>query len=189
MSEKIINPWTEKINNIDYNVFIKIAYTNGKLSLTGVVGPYRSGNCAGSCGQIIMDFKEYDNRGFMSLDDITPATGWDRAMIKTLLDIWDKWHLNDMQSACEHQRALGWTYEDHRGMYVEKHKKHPRYLIDEYDNGEDHDLYIIFDEFKGHLCPVCGYSIGSAWLFEPVPDDVITQLSNMPDTTIRPAWV
>jgi len=27
-----------------------------------------------------------------------------------------KWHLNDMKSTCEHQEALGWTYDTHGGQ-------------------------------------------------------------------------
>lgn len=38
-------------------------------------------------------------------------------------------------------------------------------------------------------CPVCGYKYGSAWLFEPVPEDVLLWLSALPETTVTPAWV
>lgn len=31
-----------------------------------------------------------------------------------LIALWDRWHLNDMQAGCDHQRALGWTlYDEH----------------------------------------------------------------------------
>lgn len=38
-------------------------------------------------------------------------------------------------------------------------------------------------------CETCGYSYGSAWLFEPVPDDVLEWLIALPDTDKTPAWV
>lgn len=38
-------------------------------------------------------------------------------------------------------------------------------------------------------CPVCGYKYGSSWLTEEVPDDIIEWLSNLPDTTVEPAWI
>lgn len=41
----------------------------------------------------------------------------------------------------------------------------------------------------GKPCPVCGYEYGSSWLTEEVPEDVIEWLSNLPDTTVEPAWI
>lgn len=143
------------------SLYARIKFDGTNLSITGVVGPMKNGNAKGGCGQIIMDFKEYDDRGFMSLSDIDPAPAWNAEMIKRFFDTWDEWHLNDMQSACEHQRALGWKYDDH------------------------HDP----KTFKGELCPVCGYSIGSAWLLKDVPQDVIDFLKGLPDTDEKPAWV
>jgi hypothetical protein len=67
-----------------------------RLSITGVEGPRKGGHAAGSCGQI---------EGHLGDGaDIHPATGWDRAKIARFLDIWRRWHLNDMRAACEHQR-------------------------------------------------------------------------------------
>jgi len=87
------------------SIFCKISYKNGKLSISGVEGPMRNGNARGSCGQIIMGFKEFDDRGYKSLNDIEPAEGWTPELIKQFFDVWDVWHLNDMQAGCEHQRA------------------------------------------------------------------------------------
>jgi len=43
--------------------FIKVEYTtDGRLSISGVESPRQSGNCLGSCGQILMSYKEYDDR-------------------------------------------------------------------------------------------------------------------------------
>jgi hypothetical protein len=42
------------------------------------------------------------------------APPWDEASVLALLDLWDRWHLNDMRVGCEHQRALGWrSYDAH----------------------------------------------------------------------------
>lgn len=38
-------------------------------------------------------------------------------------------------------------------------------------------------------CPICGYKYGSSWKTEEVPQDVINWLFNLPEATIRPAWV
>lgn len=32
---------------------------------------------------------------------------------RALVELWDRWHLNGMRSACAHQRALGWTCDTH----------------------------------------------------------------------------
>lgn len=36
-----------------------------------------------------------------------------RSVPRALVELWDRWHLNDMRAECEHQRALGWTYQTH----------------------------------------------------------------------------
>lgn len=82
-------------------VFVFIEYKDGKLSISGVEGPLKSGNCMGSCGQIIMSMREPDY-DFIPADGITPEN------YERLLQVWDRWHLNDMRPECEHQRAEGW---------------------------------------------------------------------------------
>lgn len=94
-------------------------------------------------------------------DEIVFSDGWTADKWLDFLDVWHKWHLNDMQSGCEHQRALGWTYEEH------------------------HDP----KTFKGDLCPTCGYSIGSQWLKEELPAAVVEFLNSLPETETTPAWV
>lgn len=91
-------------------VYIKIELENTQkgatLSITGVEGPYPSGNCAGSAGQIVTGM----DAAYLDALDIAP--GWTRPDIERLLEIWNRWHLNDMNAACEHQRAAGWTRPD-----------------------------------------------------------------------------
>jgi hypothetical protein len=88
------------------NVFCKIGFDGQRLSISGVEGPTRNGNCIGACGQIDMHLGQGE--------DITPAPGWTAETIAAFLQAWNRWHLNDMRAGCEHQRALGWTkYEDH----------------------------------------------------------------------------
>lgn len=36
------------------------------------------------------------------------------------------------------------------------------------------------DEHLGKQCPICGYKYGCSWIFEPVPDEVIEWLFNLP---------
>lgn len=101
--EKILNPGSIKIGQIKSPVFLRAKISNGTLSISGVIGPLKSGNSRGSCGQIDDTIREAIKAG-----EFTPEKGWNDHDISTLLDIWDKWHLNDLRVYCEHQKELGW---------------------------------------------------------------------------------
>lgn len=96
--EKIINPVMCKVNGGMANGFAKIQFRDGNLSISGVIGPLRSGNCKGSCGQCVNEFREGE-----------PTDGWTKEMVQEFCDIWDEWHLNDMRPYCQHQKELGWN--------------------------------------------------------------------------------
>ena len=95
--EKIINPCTCEVRGRNENAFVKIEYADGRLTLCGVIGPRKNGNCRGSAGQCV----DYIRKG-------RPVAEWNCDMLNRLCDIWDQWHLNDMHPECEHQRELGW---------------------------------------------------------------------------------
>lgn len=40
------------------DAYAKISFKEGNLSITGVVGPLRSGNCRGSCGQCVDEIRK-----------------------------------------------------------------------------------------------------------------------------------
>lgn len=166
-----------------YSIFCEIEYKNNRLSISGVEGPLPSGNCIGGCGQIDMEYPPDKPL------NINPAPNWNVVKIRKFFEIWRKWHLNDMRSGCEHQRELGWDYNSHHGLWKEVYKPNPEFLIDEYADGSDGEYLPKWDEYQGHLCPVCGYSIGSSWLMEEVPQDVINWLFELPSTDVKPAWV
>ena len=76
-----------------------------------------------------------------------------------LLEIWDKWHLNDMKSGTKEQekclnnwkdRPDGWSYEKD----CEHLKKH-------------------------HLHTDRGYKYGHAWLVEILPEDIIEEVNHL----------
>jgi hypothetical protein len=119
---KVIRPGTlPTFGGSHVSVYINIKYNDGCLSITGVIGPRPSGNCYGGCGQIDMEFAHRNpadndkrNNHPTPTSEFTWAPGWTADMWLELLDIWNRWHLNDMKSGCEHQRALGWTsYDEH----------------------------------------------------------------------------
>ena len=109
---KIVNPckchtWRKRPSD----AFAKITYADGKLSITGVIGPYASGNCAGSAGQCVDEIRKGK-----------PVDGWTREMLNRFCDAWDKWHLNDMRAYCAHQKELGWDEMAHEPMTLYHYK-------------------------------------------------------------------
>jgi len=166
--EKVMRVGTVKSGNRWASIFIKAKIDNDRLSISGVIGPLRNGNALGGCGQIDMEFAHrnendndprYDNP--IKPSEIRFAKGWDEEKWFALLDVWKNNHLNDMNAECEHQKLLGWKYEDH------------------------HDP----KTFIGDKCPICGYSIGSKWLKRELPQSVVDFLNWLPETDKKPAWV
>jgi hypothetical protein len=156
------------------NIFIRIEYKDKKLSISGVVGPRSNGDCSGSCGQIqdeLVMIKEIDSE-------------WDQIDINKLYDVWERWHLNDMNAGCKHQKE--WVNE----------RINPKDLPNSHVNRDQRGILSIWvtpEEHKDGLltkkCPECGYGYGTNWLFEEVPNDVIDFLDRLPETTKSYAWV
>ena len=186
---KVIHPFDSKLyGDRFYPVFCKIEFKDGRLSITGVEGPTVGGNCHGSCGQIQWDYAhrnpEHDdkrNTNPTKPEELRFAPGWNAEKWLDLLEAWELWHLNDLHAECPHQAALGWTYEEHHGDTIVTELFTTR-------QGET-EVSERYDEFAGHVCPVCGYRIGSLWLTVEVPEEVIAFLKSLPDTDRRPNWV
>ena len=141
------------------NITIKQVYERIVLRITGVINPNRHGG-AYSCGQIADSLKEIDNF----------ASGWDTGRVSQFMEVWKKWHLNDLRAECEHQREAGWEKRLPDGRWTGH----------------------LWEKRGGILlkpCPVCGYKYGSAWLFEEIPADVLEYLDSLPAATRIPAWI
>lgn len=101
--KKIVMPalcetgWKRKVRS---KAFCKIEYEDGRLSISGVIGPRANGNCAGSAGQCYDDIAKGH-----------PAQDWDREKLKKFIGIWKTWHLNDLKPYCQHMKELGWDKE------------------------------------------------------------------------------
>ena len=78
-----------------------------ELSVTGEVYDSRGRDLGG--GQCVDALRRLVQEGS------SPGPGLTRADLARLLEVWERWHLNGMQSACEHQRARGETYTTHPG--------------------------------------------------------------------------
>ena len=144
-----------------YSVFATISYIDGKLSITGVEGPAKSGNCIGSCGQI-EDYLE----GFYNF-----AKGWSFSKLQTFRKFWREWHLNDMIAGSPRQEA--YLNENGRHGYAEN-------LEDLEKAGLSPDT-----EYLHHGKP---YVYGSDWLAKEVPAHVLDFLKNLPDADRPHPW-
>lgn len=111
--KKVINPAICQIagSTRTARAYACIKYENGKLSISGVIGPLSNGNCRGSCGQCSEEIAAG-----------TPAEGWTAEMLEKFIAIWDRWHLNDMRATCEHQRDLGWENEASQEITVYRYQ-------------------------------------------------------------------
>jgi hypothetical protein len=87
---KIVCPVSkETLGGRRYRVYIEIICEGGALRMHGVEGPLPGGNCFGGAGQIDMHLREEDRTDWRFLP------GWNPQLFDRLLDIWDRWHLND----------------------------------------------------------------------------------------------
>ena len=100
---RIVNPsMCDTGRSYRSRAYARIEYDEAKqeLSICGVVGPFSSGNCAGSAGQCIDE---------IGTGEPNAEEGWTREMLDKFCNIWRKWHLNGMRPYCQHQQELGWN--------------------------------------------------------------------------------
>lgn len=152
------------------DVFCKIEFRDGKLSISGVVGPNKNGDAIGSCGQICMSYETHEERS-----RITPAPQWTADMIERFFSTWERWHLNDMRAGSPSQSE--WL----RANPIQKQDY--AYPKSHYDVACDRLAA------AGLNPDASGYRYGSAWNTEEVPADVLEWLRSLPDSDKHPAWV
>jgi hypothetical protein len=155
-------------NNRAYSIYCEIEYENGRLSISGVEGPTRGGNAIGGCGQI-------DNHLRDELHTITPAPGWDALKLRQFFNVWQRWHLNDLNAGSQVQetylRENPIPKEDY--AYPKSHYEVASKVLAEAGLNPDAD----------------GYLYGHGWKREEVPVEVLEFLRGLPDTDREPAWV
>lgn len=148
------------------SVFCSIKFTDGKLSITGVEGPMKNGNCRGGAGQIVM----------LLTDDktLSPVNGIDTATMQSFLSVWNRWHLNDLRAGDAEQEQFLREKPLQKDAYA-----YPK------------DYFTAASEYlaANGLNPHNGYKYGHAWKREEVPAEVVQFLQSLPDTDIVPAWV
>lgn len=162
---KVVNPGVTRDSG---HLWAKITFIDGKLSITGVEGPKSNGNARGSCGQIVMhdwDLKEY-------------STGWDANKVEAFRRFWDQWHLNDCTAGSPAQEA-----------WLKANPIKAVYPVTHYDLALDGLTKAGLQPDASYLHNGKPYSYGSAWLHVDVPEDVLRWLRDLPESSLRPAWV
>jgi len=104
----------------------------------------------------------------------------DSPLVERIVEIWQRWHLNDMRAGCEHQRAEKWSERP-----IDPEKPLNAYGLHFAGQGSpswNMLTWVTPSEHPGGLltapCPVCGYEYGSAWLYEPLPEEVINEVKS-----------
>lgn len=152
----------------DGSAFAKITFADGKLSISGAVGPRKDGDCRGSCGQWCMSYLA---------EDIKPAPGWTTDRVAQFLLVWDQWHLNDTIAGSPAQETE-----------LSQHKA-PGYPVSQFEWAQRVLKAANLEPDAGYLHNGKPYSYGTAWFTKEVPAYVISFLESLPDTDITPAWV
>ena len=94
--------------------------------------------------------------------------------IQRIVEVWKKYHLNDMVPSCEHQRELGW---DEIAKKLVQVKRPWRNKMESVALGWLHET----KHEEGILCkpcPVCGYKYGDAWNYMPIPKEIIEEIES-----------
>lgn len=181
-------------------LFVEIEYRfemnqKWELSITGVEGPKRNGDCVGSCGQITVSSKR------LAYDHFFYAAGWDGTMLLKLADIWDRWHLNGMRAGSPRQQA--WL-RDHpvTAVYPESYYDKAKAALREAGLEPDTEFFHptrsrdrviasgVGADSRINRYPVFDvpYSYGSAWIYEAVPADVLQWLYDLPTAEWTHPW-
>lgn len=85
--------------------------------------------------------------------------------VEALCDLWDRWHLNDLKAGTDRQTAALASYR----AEIEAAGK-------SFDYADACGVLAMLG-----LHPDRGYRYGSAWLYEPIPDDVLAELVRLLD--------
>lgn len=102
------------------------------------------------------DRRRAEGVAYGQIVDTLRRVGTSRAL--RVADLWDRWHLNGLRAGCVHQAEAA------RAIYATM----PDYAQDR----------ARWDALSALPCPE-GYKYGSAWLFEPVPADVLAELRTL----------
>jgi hypothetical protein len=142
-----------------------IRLRDGRLSVTGDIreegqGITHSGQCIDTIAELYPD----------------------NGLVMDVVQLWKRWHLNDMRAGCEHQRAEKWEE-----IPVDPSRSNNEYLVIRGYTGWNRMIWKPVEQggLLNKPCPTCGYKYGSRWLFEALPQDVLDTLEKWRNDTVR----
>ena len=150
-----------------YDVFCEVKVADGILSIHGVVGPRKNGEAWGYAGQI------YDD-----IQDLIPDNGWTQEMVDEFLDVWRKWHLNDLQPGTHRQMDFLREWRKGREILSYDYKDECKAL---------EQVGLLEDD--QHMVEGKPYRYGSSWIRFELPAEVLGFLRGLPVSMKKPAWV
>jgi len=113
---------------------------------------------------------EYKGSMGQCLDSIEPKNEPQNALI----DLWKKYHLNDMNAGCIHQdkwQDIRINPEELPNSHANRDEKG---ILASWVYPKDHEK-----GFLGKACPICGYKYGTSWLYRPLPDNIEEEINNI----------
>ena len=141
--------WFEKTLKVTLEIELRKEEKGQVLSICGNVWNLRLTDILAG-GQINNELRRWLNK-----DKLILSISKDK--LSRILDIWDRWHLNNLNTGCEHQKKLMNEIRKEKG--------------EDFFYASNYDSILKIPAFN--KCPECGYKYGSAWMFEPLPNEVI----------------
>jgi hypothetical protein len=138
--------------------------TQRRLSISGMIWRKGAWDCD-SGGQINSTLKNAKWVGSPTLD------------VGKLLEIWGRWHRNDMHAGCEHQRAEKWEElpllpDKPTSSYVEwttiQGRKTHSWNMRTWARRDEHPEGLMCEP-----CPTCGYRYGTKWVKEELSEEAL----------------
>jgi len=175
--------WLGKIDRLHIYVILKKRMRNGKLghSFVGFVTNERM-TIVKECGQIQNSMYNYIYQPKFKYNE-----GWNPQKVDRLLEIWNRWHLNDMRAGCKHQRNEKWEERP-----IDPSKPLSAYGLHykgQVCASSNRLVWVTRKEHKEGLlsfpCPTCGYKYGTSWLYEALPTEILAELETFPSMDIN----
>lgn len=99
---------------------------------------------------------------------VRPAEGFTTESVRTLRQMAEEWHLNDMQAGCAHMTPApvgdtGWGFRIG--------------AIDSPDS--ENPMLAYYTVNRALVCPHTNYRFGLGWLVKPVPNDTLRTVENI----------
>lgn len=144
---RAFDPVVQKYSTLTVSVRIEQTEKGPAIGISG------GAHAIGLAGQIVEHLRQMKFSEFRD--------GWTAEKLETLLDVWEKYHNNDLRAGTPAQMAI-----------VRPFIKAHEWPMNSY-------VYQCAELARHGLLEDGGYRYGTSWLYEPVPDSVIEFLNSL----------